>query len=296
MSARVGPAIAMANPQPEPFVQFSKELYRAILRAPFGGCQQAIVLAVVFQTYGHYGRKSAPISVGTLSELTGRDRAQVSRALALLINEGVIKRISAGRIDHTAQRLSLNKNYERWGRFSVEPQTVDMESTVDTNSTVDTESTELLIPCQQNCCDDVNRTVDTMSTIEEIDIETIEDPPICPPTPIADRFDTFWARWPNKHGSKKLAKQRFAALSAKAQRDVLTAEDHFIEALDDGRYDPEYQPRAENFIGGSKAYYREWVAGPPRKYATMRLDTHRKDAAAVMADAVAGGLSLEDFR
>jgi hypothetical protein len=53
---------------------------------------------------------------------------------------------------------------------------------------------------------------------------------------------------------------------------------------------------AENFIGGSKAYYREWVAGPPRKYATMRLDINRKDAAAVMADAVAGGLSLEDFR
>jgi hypothetical protein len=40
-----------------------------------------IVLAVVFQPYGPYGRKSAPISVGTLSELTGRDRAQVSRAL-----------------------------------------------------------------------------------------------------------------------------------------------------------------------------------------------------------------------
>jgi hypothetical protein len=33
-----------------------------------------------------------------------------------------------------------------------------------------------------------------------------------------------------------------------------------------GRLQVEYQPRAENFIGGSKEYYREWADGPPARY------------------------------
>jgi len=163
----------MASPQPEPFVQFSKELYRAILLAPFGVAQQTIVLAVVLKTYGDYGRKSAPISVGLLARLTGQNKGHVSRSLASLVKEGVIHRISAGQDDHTAQVLALNKDYECWGRFSVPVETVALKATVDEeqplpsgNGTVTTMATHPLPPWQRNGC--------SGATTEDIETRDIE--------------------------------------------------------------------------------------------------------------------------
>ena len=91
-------------------------------------------------------------------------------------------------------------------------------------------------------------------------------PPIVPPT----LFDAFWDVWPNRKGSKKLARQRFSAMTAAKQQRCLAAARHFATAAAAGIIDPTYQPRAENFIGGSKSYWEEWEDGRPAHYAAAR--------------------------
>lgn len=73
----------------------------------------------------------------------------------------------------------------------------------------------------------------------------------------------FWPLWPHHKGSKQLAGKRFAALTGPQRRRCLAAEGHVVEALDAGLLDPQYLPRAENFVGGTKCYYREWADGIP---------------------------------
>jgi len=78
--------------------------------------------------------------------------------------------------------------------------------------------------------------------------------------------DIFWPSWPNKHGSKKTAKARFNAASPLDQSRMLIAEGHLIATIADGRYEMEFLPRAENFVGGQKSFFEEWAEGPPAKY------------------------------
>lgn len=81
---------------------------------------------------------------------------------------------------------------------------------------------------------------------------------------VGDLFETdFWTRWPLRKGSKQLARKRFGALTTAQQQRCLTAEGFIIEALDSGLLAPQFLPRAENFIGGTKCYYREWADGIP---------------------------------
>jgi len=261
----------VANPQPEPFVQFSKELYRAILLAPFGAAQQAVVLAVILKTYGDYGKTSAALSVGLIARLIGRDKAQVSRSLSVLVAEGVVKRLSAGRDDHTAQRLALNKNYEKWGRFSVS-KTVVVESTVDEDTTVDTSTTQPLTPAQRNGCGEVNGTVDSSTTTEDIEtIDTSSTPPIVPP---ADPFDDLWSLLPKSHGNKQTTRKRFKALPKREQERCLAAARTLRSYLDAGG-SMEFIPLNENFVGGSKARYTMWVDGVPAQYAGRQRTASR---------------------
>ena len=73
----------------------------------------------------------------------------------------------------------------------------------------------------------------------------------------------FWAIWPQKKGARRLAGQRFRALSPGEQERSLAAARHFATAFAEGLVAPQYQPRAENFVGGSKSYYQEWAEGVP---------------------------------
>jgi phage replication O-like protein O len=113
----------VANPQPEPFVQFSKELFDAILRAPMPATQQRIVLAIVRRTYGDFGKREAPVSVGLLGKMLGQNKGTVSRALTDLIDHGVIVVVREER-HRTTRILALHKDYEAWGSYSVRPDDV----------------------------------------------------------------------------------------------------------------------------------------------------------------------------
>ena len=75
--------------------------------------------------------------------------------------------------------------------------------------------------------------------------------------------DEFWSVWPNHKGSKQLARKRFKSLTDPQRRRCVAAAGYFAEAMDAGLVDPQYQPRAENFVGGTKRYYEEWADGIP---------------------------------
>ena len=86
------------------------------------------------------------------------------------------------------------------------------------------------------------------------------DAPTCAP----DLFTEFWRVWPNHKGSKQLAGKRFKALTGPQQRKAIAGAGYLAEALELGLIESvTYQPRAENFVGGSKRYFEEWAEGIP---------------------------------
>lgn len=106
--------------------------------------------------------------------------------------------------------------------------------------------------------EDLGSSSTTTTVDEELTGEVVDDD---------DLFeDLFWPSWPNKHGSKKTAKARFNAASVLDQQRILIAEGYLIATIADGRYDMEFLPRAENFVGGQKSFFEEWASGPPAKY------------------------------
>lgn len=113
----------MANPQPTPFVQFSKELFDALLFSGMPATHKELVLAVIRRTYGEHGQKSASISQSLLQRMTGRSRNGVRRSLDELIEQGVIVQVSPPSFAKPAV-LGLNKDYEKWGKWSVDRATV----------------------------------------------------------------------------------------------------------------------------------------------------------------------------
>lgn len=157
----------MANPQPIPFVQFSKELYDAILAAPMPGCHKEIVLAIVRRTYGDGGRKEAPVSYGLLKEMTGRNRGHIQRALGDLRAAGVVTVVREARFTDP-QVLALNKDYEAWGQYA--PQ-----RTVRAEATGREEETVQAAPAQQACTHGSNRPVRARATIEDKSIQRAEE-------------------------------------------------------------------------------------------------------------------------
>ena len=108
----------MANPQPEPFVKFSKELLDALLLSSMPAGHKEVVLAIIRRTYGDHGRKSAYVSYAMIRQMTGRADSGIRRAVRALENEGVIVKIAEPTF-RTPAMWALNKNYENWGRWSV---------------------------------------------------------------------------------------------------------------------------------------------------------------------------------
>jgi len=176
----------MANPQPIPFVQFSKELYDAILASPMPGCHKEIVLAIVRRTYGDGGKKEAPISYGLLREMTGRNRGHIQRALGELRSEGVVDLVHEAHFTEP-QVLALNKDYEAWGQYAPDGP-VRMEATGREEATVQA------APAQQACTHPSNSTGRARATIEDKSIQELKSKePSAPKRPVVSApDDTDW--------------------------------------------------------------------------------------------------------
>lgn len=113
----------MASPQPNYFVRFSKELFDAAVRADMPATQLQIFLAVVRRTYGDRGKTEAPVSVSYLVEATGRARSGIKVAFADLLAQGVLVEVSPAKFS-AARVVAIQKDYERWGTYKVDPSTI----------------------------------------------------------------------------------------------------------------------------------------------------------------------------
>lgn len=85
------------------------------------------------------------------------------------------------------------------------------------------------------------------------------------------RFDRLWSLLPKSHGSKQTTRARFLKLPLKEQDQCLIAAENLSVYLAAGG-SMEFIPLNENFVGGQKARYTEWVNGIPPRYKTVSRD------------------------
>ena len=103
----------MANPQPDVFVKYSKELMDAVMKTKFSDAENRIFLAVMRLTYGaNPSRKSVYLERGKLSKMTCLGRRQASRAKHSLIKRLILNvdKIDDDHIEHA----EIQKDYMLW--------------------------------------------------------------------------------------------------------------------------------------------------------------------------------------
>ena len=279
----------VADPQPVPFVQFSKELLGALARSPMPATQLRIVLALIMRTYGDFGRKEAELSLGLLHELIGQDKGTLRRALHDLAQEGVVTvvRPATGR---RPQMLALQKNYEAWGRYSVgavgAPATVGGEATVGRRATltvaagppfdgatVDAAATVTVAgrpPYGPATVGAAATTIDKSKSKTRAEKE--QEPPLTPQggslelecveelsgelVDEADSaFDDFWHAYPNRQ-AKPLAAKRWARLDELSRRRAVEVAAVMRESVRCGYRDAALCPHAATFL--NQARYDDW--------------------------------------
>lgn len=125
MRRPIAPGILTATGAPMANVQLEKgytrtanQLEEAIIWAPFSGTEYKIVGAIKRLTYG-WRRRTVRVSQPALAEYC---RVQMAggfrRAFESLLREGVIIEVE-GPSGRSPGAYALNKNFERWGRYSV---------------------------------------------------------------------------------------------------------------------------------------------------------------------------------
>lgn len=104
----------MANPQVENgYIMIATELLEALCRIKLSGNEFRLLLLIIRNTYG-YHCKSAPMSLSELSAVTGIDKSHISRTLKNLRRLNMIEVLPSQGMQK--QIISLQKNYEQWGR------------------------------------------------------------------------------------------------------------------------------------------------------------------------------------
>ena len=100
----------MSRPQLEDgYVRIANELFDAVLRFPFSKRQQTIIWAVMRKTYG-YRKKRDDISLSQLSQITGLDASNISKA----INELAQMKVLSKQPGRYGQVLEVQKDFQSW--------------------------------------------------------------------------------------------------------------------------------------------------------------------------------------
>ena len=100
----------MSSPQLEDgHVRIANELFDAVLRFPFSKRQQTIIWAVMRKTYG-YRKKRDDISLSQLSQITGLDASNISKA----INELAQMKVLSKQPGRYGQVLEVQKDFQSW--------------------------------------------------------------------------------------------------------------------------------------------------------------------------------------
>jgi hypothetical protein len=266
----------VANPQPSPFVQFSKELFDAFLLAPMPGVHKEIVLAIIRRTYGDFGKRAASISLGLLAQMTGRNRGHLQRALTELRAAGVVRVVREAHFTGP-QVLALAADYEAWGQYAP-------TRPVRAQATATADEAEVYAPRQQACTQGSNRPVRAQATMEDKGSARAEQEQEQeqgqehPPTPhrealglqtveavngelvdeSAAAFDDFWRAYPNRQ-ARPLAARRWALLDSASRQRALEVAVVMRESVRRGYRDAALCPHAATFL--NQARYDDWYEG-----------------------------------
>jgi len=101
----------MANPQPDIFIGWSKELWGALLKIHIPSNTRRVFDAIALLTYGANPRvKEAQISNQQIIKLTGLGKVAVSRGMQQLFIMGLV--IKNG--NYAPPIIRINKDYENW--------------------------------------------------------------------------------------------------------------------------------------------------------------------------------------
>jgi phage replication O-like protein O len=114
----------MANVQTEHgYLKLANRLAEAVVVAPFTGTQLKIVTCVIRLTYG-WGQKTARVSHGSIAErINVRNTGGFRRAFLELLAQGVLIEVEAP-TGRAAGIYAINKDFEKWGKFSVAESTL----------------------------------------------------------------------------------------------------------------------------------------------------------------------------
>ena len=105
----------MANPQPDIFFKWSKELWLAIIKTHFPGNTRQVFDAIAFLTYGNNPSvKEAQIEQKKIAELTIINKHSVSRAMRQLLNANMVVKND----NYYPPSIGINKDYESWKELS----------------------------------------------------------------------------------------------------------------------------------------------------------------------------------
>lgn len=101
----------MANPQPDIFFKWSKELWKAVIRWKFPPRSRQVFDALAYLTYGQVPPvKERQISGKMLMELTGHNKNQTTKALHQLISMNIVAKNG----NYYPASMRINKDYETW--------------------------------------------------------------------------------------------------------------------------------------------------------------------------------------
>ena len=101
----------MANPQPDVFLKWSKELWKAIIKKKIPSRPRQVFDAIVFLTYGAVPSvKERQIEAKEIMELTGLNKNQTSKALGQLLECNLVAKNG----NYRPPIIGINKDYETW--------------------------------------------------------------------------------------------------------------------------------------------------------------------------------------
>lgn len=105
----------MANPQPDIFIAWSKELWKAILKTHLFGNKWRVFGAIGLLTYGAIPRmKEAQITNEEIVKLTDLDKFVVSKCLKQLLKANLVVKND----NYRPPIMRINKDYDSWKELS----------------------------------------------------------------------------------------------------------------------------------------------------------------------------------
>jgi phage replication O-like protein O len=177
-----------ASPQLENgYTRLANELLDALIGAGLTSRQWAVVMAVVRKTYG-FNKKSDEIGLSQLAQMTGIDKAHLSRTVRELETARVIHR-EAGVHGH---KLSINKHHKQWGLLKEQPQLPKKQQLLNEQLGVAERAT---LGVADSAIEGLPNQQPQKTSFKNKGKTTPKD---TIPHSLRERFDTFWEAYPRK--------------------------------------------------------------------------------------------------